>query len=156
MMKEGAMLNLNELINLHRKLEFLHRQSISDYWDENHENDLLRCLSLRQINHLLTIQSYGPCSLQTIMQHTGLSSSAVSAAVDKLVKAGVVDRAQNQENRREALVSLTPNIQRHLKQIHDRFCARISEILSDCSDEEAGIINKSAQILSRKLKKIQD
>lgn len=146
------MLNLNELFKVQYMLDFLRRQNVADYWDENKQDDILRHLSLRQINYLLTIKRYGPCSLQTVMHYTRLSSSAVSAAVDKLVKLGVIERVQNSENRREVLVSLTPDIQTHLERIDKRFRSQIEEILSDCNAEEAELLNKSAQILSCKLK----
>jgi DNA-binding MarR family transcriptional regulator len=144
------MLDLKKLLALHLELVFQRRQSIADYWDENQEDDLIARLTLRQINYLVTIKRYGPCSIHTIMQYTGLSSSAASAAVDKLVKAGVVDRVQNRDNRREVLVSLTPKIRYHMEQINERFLERIAEILADCSSEEEKAINRSTEILNRK------
>jgi DNA-binding MarR family transcriptional regulator len=148
---EDSMLDLKNFVDLHRKIECLHRQCIAEYWEDNQEDDILRELSLRQLNYLFTIERYGPCSLQTVMHYTGMSSSAVSAAVDKLVKVGVVDRSQNQENRREAIVSLNRNIRGHLKRINDRFCKDIAEAFSDCSRKEKDIINKFTEIMSGRL-----
>ena len=146
------MIDLKSFVDLHSKIEFLHRQSIAKYWEDNHSDDILKVLSLRQLNYLFTIKRYGPCSLQTIMHYTGMSSSAVSAAVDKLVKVGVVERSQNPKNRREAIVSLNCNIMHHIKQVNDCFCADISEIFLDCSDEEADIINRFTEIMGKKLR----
>ncbi len=144
---------LDDFFEAHCDVEFLRRQNIADYWDEKHSNDLIRKFSLRQINYLATIHRYGPCSLQTIMHHTGLSSSAVSAAVDKLVMAKVVTRVQNEANRREVLVSITPAIRRHLNAIDTRFCRKIAGILADCTADELSVIAQSSAIIRRKLEK---
>jgi DNA-binding MarR family transcriptional regulator len=145
------MLETENFVDIHRKIGSLHRHCIAEYWEENHEDDIIRSLSLRQINYLFTIERYGPCSLQTIMHYTNMSSSAVSSAIDKMVKIGVVDRVQNQENRREAIVSLNRNILRHIKKINDRFGKEIAKLLSDCNEKDVRAINRFNEIMSQKL-----
>lgn len=143
--------DLNDFFEMHRDMEFLRRQNIADYWDEKQSDDLVRKFSLRQINYLLTIYRHGPCSLQTVMRHTGLSSSAVSAAVDKLVKAKVVRRIRNEENRREVLVSLSPAIRKHLDTIDVRFRKKITCILADCPKNELSDIVRISALIRKKL-----
>ncbi len=144
------MTDLNDFFEAHCSIEFLRRQNIAEYWDENQEDDVIARLTPRQINHLVVINRYGPCSLHTVTQHTGLSSSAASAAIDKMVRLGIVDRVQNRDNRREIQVTLTPAIRNHLARIDLRFRTRIAAILADCTDEEAESISRSAGILRRK------
>jgi DNA-binding MarR family transcriptional regulator len=146
---------LDDFFEAHRDIEFLRRQNIADYWDEKQSDDLIRKFSLRQINYLSTIYRHGPCSLQTIMHHTGLSSSAVSAAIDKLVRAKVVNRVQNESNRREVLVSLTSAIRRHLNAIDMRFRKKIAGMLADCPPDELSAIARSSAIIRKKLEKQQ-
>lgn len=68
---------------MHRDIEVLRRRAIAEYWNDNQTDDVIAQLSLRQLSHLVTIEKLGPCSLLTVMRHTGLSKSAVSAAVDQ-------------------------------------------------------------------------
>lgn len=147
------MIDLNDFFESHNAIEFLRRQCISEYWEGLQKDDLIAMLSLRQKNFLFTIKRFGPCSLQTIMNNTGLSSSAVSASVDKLVRIDIVKRVRNSENRREVLVSLTPELHDHFRKIDSLFRSRVSKILSECTPEESDAIFKSAKALRRKFAK---
>ena len=144
------MLDLNDFFEVHNAIEFLRRECISEYWEGLQKDDVIARLNPRQKNYLFTIKRFGPCSLQVIMHHTGLSSSAASAAVDKLVKIGIVNRVRNDENRREVQVSLAPELHDHFRKIDSLFRTRISRILSECSPEEADVILKGAEALRRK------
>lgn len=144
------MLDLDNFFEAHNAIEFLRRQCISDYWESIKKDDVIAKLSLRQKNYLFAIKHLGPCSLQTIMLHTGLSSSAASAVVDKLVKIGIVNRTRNSENRREILVSLAPELDDHFRKINSLFRHRIAEILSECSSDELNSITQNAKVLRQK------
>ena len=102
---------------MHRDIEVLRRWAIAEYWNDNQTDDVIAQLSLRQLSHLVTIEKLGPCSLLTVMRHTGLSKSAVSAAVDKLVRLGILSRVGNPDNRREILIGVLPTVKTHLKNI---------------------------------------
>ncbi|MDD3117548.1 MAG: MarR family winged helix-turn-helix transcriptional regulator [Victivallales bacterium] len=144
------MTTLDDFFAAHYAVEFLRRHNISDYWEETQAEDIVGKLSPRQVNYLVTIDRYGPCSLQTIMHYTGLSSSAASAAVDKMVRLGIAERNRNPANRREIQVCLTTAVQEQMRQIDARFRRRVAAILSDCTPEEQATINRSAAILRRK------
>lgn len=51
----------------------------------------------------------GPMTAGAIAEHTGLTSGAVTGLVERLRKAGYVDRASDPADRRRVLVSLRPN-----------------------------------------------
>ena len=137
-------------LEAHADIEAIRRKNIADYWEEDQKEDIVAKFSMRQRHHLLSIHRYGPCSLQTLMQHTGLSSSAVSAAVDKLVKAKVVRRVQNKENRREVRVSVIPALKEHLDEIDKRFRGKVASIFANFStDENAAVLKSSEALLKR-------
>lgn len=143
---------MEDFFVVHGAVEFLRRQCISEYWDELREDDIVAALSPRQKNHLFTIKRLGPCSLHSIMLHTGLSSSAASAAVDKLVRLGVVERERNSENRREIVVRVTPGLEEHFRRIEDKFRERVSSLLSECETGELEAVRGGMAVLRRRFR----
>ena len=144
------MFELNDFFGVHNAVEFLRRQCISEYWEGLQEDDVVAGLNHRQKNYLFTIKRLGPCSLHTIMHHTGLSSSAVSTAIDKLVRIGIVHRVRNDENRREVLVSIAPELDEHFREINSLFRSRIAAILAKCTPAESDTIFKGMKTLRGK------
>jgi DNA-binding MarR family transcriptional regulator len=51
----------------------------------------------------------GPMTAGAIVEHTGLSSGAVTGLIDRLRAAGYVDRAVDPQDRRKILVNLRPD-----------------------------------------------
>ena len=136
---------------MHRDIEVLRRRAIAEYWNDNQTDDVIAQLSLRQLSHLVTIEKLGPCSLLTVMRHTGLSKSAVSAAV---VRLGILSRVSNPDNRREILIGVLPAVKTHLKNIDARFRRLVNSIFAEeCTGEEIDKIAEVSALIVEKLKK---
>ena len=145
---------MNVFFEMHRDIEILRRRAIAEYWNDNQSDDVIAQLSLRQLSHLVTIEKLGPCSLQTVMRHTGLSKSAVSAAVDKMVRFGLLSRIENPDNRREILIGVLPTVKTHLENIDRRFRSLVTGIFAkECSEAEMKEIADVAALIVEKLKK---
>ncbi len=145
------MQDFSDCYRIHEAVHYLRGRCILEYWEKAKVDDIVNRLNTTQQKYLFAIKRLGPCSLNTVMNHTGFSCSATSTAIDKLVKLGAVNRERNPENRREIIVSLTPEIDKHLKGIDELFKRRIAEVLSSCTPEETDIIMKGAIILRKKL-----
>lgn len=52
-----------------------------------------------------------------IAAHVGISGSAVTGTIDRLVAAGLVERAHDQEDRRQIFIALTPSGESTVRQI---------------------------------------
>ena len=83
---------LNHYFRLHQAIKRIRKEAIAEYWEKENKDDIIAALTPRQMNYLMIIHKRGPCTLQEIMGLTGLSASASSAAVDKLVKLGILSR----------------------------------------------------------------
>lgn len=57
----------------------------------------------------LDLVSRGPVTAGSIAQHTGLTTGAVTGLVDRLVKAGYVQRTADPADRRRVTISMLPN-----------------------------------------------
>ena len=145
------MRDLSDFFKIHDVIESVRRQAINDYWNEIKSDDIVAKLNATQRKYLFTIKRKGPCSLHTVMHCTGFSCSATSTAIDKLVRIGAVNRVRNDENRREIIVSLTPEMDAHFKNIHALFRDKISKVLAECSQEEIDSIINGAKVLLKKL-----
>ncbi len=145
------MRELDAFLTLHRELVMLRGECIADYWEENRSDDLLRVLSLRQMCTLLAIEQIAPCSLAGVMARTNLSKSAASAAVDKLVRCGMVTRRRNEENRRELIIEVEPEIRHYLDSIEDRFHREIDRHLAACGASEIHALNEASRALLNQL-----
>lgn len=139
--------NFDDFFRIHDVIESIRRQAINDYWEEIKTDDIVAKLNATQRKYLFTIKRKGPCSLHTVMHHTGFSAAATSTAIDKLVRIGAVNRVRNDENRREIIVSLTPEMDAHFKNIDALFRHRVSKVLSRCSQGESDSILNGAQVL---------
>jgi DNA-binding MarR family transcriptional regulator len=60
----------------------------------------------------LDLVSRGPVTAGAIAQHTGLTTGAVTGLVDRLEKAGYVQRAADPSDRRRVTISMRPNTRR--------------------------------------------
>ena len=145
------MREMNVFFEMHRDIEILRRRAIAEYWNDNQSDDVIAQLSLRQLSHLVTIEKLGSCSLQTVMRHTGLSKSAVSAAVDKMVRLGLLSRIENPENRREILIGVLPAVRTHLENIDRHLVTGIFQ--KECTEAEMTEIAGVSALIVEKLKK---
>lgn len=136
---------------MHRAVELFRRECIADYWEKHKAADPIAPLSQRQISLLMLIHAQQPCTLSEVMTRCGLSASAASAAVDKLVRAGLVRRELNEENRRSVNISIEPAIRSTLEEVDADFRARLAEFFKDCTESELSAIAQAAEIVCRRL-----
>lgn len=74
-------------------------------------------LSFSQVAALHIIDQAQSISIQEISQRLNLSVSATSRLIDDLVKTDYINRAEDQENRRSKILTLTPRGQDFLDQL---------------------------------------
>lgn len=69
-------------------------------------------LSAAERKCLDILDRLGPVSAGRIAEHTGLTSGAVTGMIDRLSRAGYLDRTPNPADRRSVLITLRPNTPR--------------------------------------------
>lgn len=92
-------------------------------------------LTMSEVNTLYEVNASGSLSLSEISRLTGLSKSATSQLVERLVRQGLLSRQESPHSRRQKQVSLTPDG----RGITDRFdramLERLAESLGPVPDE---------------------
>src|SRR5574342_1161322 len=65
-------------------------------------------LSMSQYSILMQLHHHGSCSISDISERFDTTSAAASQIADKLVQAGLLERAEDPEDRRAKLLTLSP------------------------------------------------
>jgi len=80
-------------------------------------DDSFKNLSSNHVHTALILKSVAPCSLKTFAATLRMSKAAASALVDRMVKAGAVQRNANPDNRREILLTVSPAFEAHVEHV---------------------------------------
>ncbi|MFJ3924840.1 MarR family winged helix-turn-helix transcriptional regulator [Streptomyces sp. NPDC090022] len=81
-----------------------------------------------------------PVSTGDVARLTGLTSGSATRLVDRLVKAGVVERHADPHDRRRSLVALSPTARTRISTAWDTPGRAFGEVLSGYSDAELAVI----------------
>jgi DNA-binding MarR family transcriptional regulator len=93
----------------------------------------MKCLDLARDEHDLTAGR--------IAEITGLSTSAVTSAVDRLEKRGFVTRERDPDDRRKVLIRPTGAHDAEAAEIFDKIGTRFAAVVGDYTDAELALIN---------------
>jgi len=93
-------------------------------------DDSFRNVSSNYVHAALLLKTISPCALKTFAATMRSSKAAASALVDRMVKAGVVRREANPQNRREILLTVSPEFESHVEHVRSEM-TRWFEILAE-------------------------
>ncbi|MER6776835.1 MULTISPECIES: MarR family transcriptional regulator [unclassified Streptomyces] len=82
----------------------------------------------------------GPVSTGDIARLTGLTSGSATRLVDRLVKAGIVERLADPRDRRRSLVALVPEARRRIGEAWETPGRAFGAVLESYSDSELAVI----------------
>ncbi|MDF0528812.1 MarR family transcriptional regulator [Tsukamurella sp. 8F] len=109
------------------------------------------------------LRRLGPVSASQLVEHTGLTSGAVTGLVDRLVRRGFAERAPDSQDRRRILVTLKPDpaLDRQLADVFgplgadmagmldERFTPEQQQAISDFQRATTDILRRHTARLSR-------
>nr|CTQ98610.1 Transcriptional regulator, MarR family [Kibdelosporangium sp. MJ126-NF4] len=90
-------------------------------------------ITVPQFRLLLVLDTSGPQKLTSIAETLGVNPSTATRTVDRLVTAGLVEREQNPQSRRELVVSLSRNGRTVVRNVIRRRRAQITDIVGQMS-----------------------
>lgn len=82
----------------------------------------------------------GPVTAGQIMEHTKLTSGAVTGLIDRLARKGYVERAADPRDRRKVLVRIVPEAIKPLLDLFAPMAARSAALMRQYSAEELALI----------------
>lgn len=105
-----------------------------------------------QCHAVLALEEAGPTSLGELAAALELDSSTLSRTVDGLVKEGLARRREDPENRRRAIVSLSPAGEAAAARINEACDRYYRSLLSSLSETDAVGVVRAVPILAEALR----
>ena len=109
-------------------------------------------ISSVQFNHLMLMRSVLPCNLSRVMAVTGLTSAGASLFVEKLVTVGVLKREVDPRDRRNVIISATPETKKIFAQVDQGLNELIDGYFTQCgcTPEELDVLERAGKIVCDK------
>lgn len=85
-------------------------------------------VTLSQFRTMVVLRAHGATRLNRLAARLGVNASTTLRTVERLIAAGLVDRRENAEDRREVVIELTPPGQRLVDDVTHRRRRAIEEI----------------------------
>lgn len=95
---------------------------------------------LTQVRILVTVASRGSASLGTVAEAAGIHISKASRLCDRLVRAGLLDRADDPNDRRQLTLTLTSDGRRIVRTVGSRRQAEIARILARMTPRRRAVL----------------
>lgn len=87
-------------------------------------------LSVPQFRALAFLNRHPGASLSDLAEHLGVTKATASATVERLVRRGLVNRADDPQERRRLVLTLTPSGVIHLQQAREATHSSVTEVLA--------------------------
>ena len=101
----------------------------------------------------------GPVTAGQIIEHTKLTSGAVTGLIDRLAKKGYVERAADPQDRRKVLVRIVPEAVRPLLDLFAPMAERTAALMRQYSAEEleliAGFVEKGTALALERARELE-
>lgn len=130
-----------------RLLEIARHEFIDKEWAENYSS----LMPQQQFIHLMMVRPVLPCNLSKIMVVTGLTSAGASIFVNKMVKLGVFIRSEDQNDRRNVVISFSPMAIDQIKKIEKRLDGFICSFFPPRTESELDVLLAASKVVSRSL-----
>ena len=105
----------------------------------------------RQVTLLWLIREHPGLSLRELAAEERVSAPAVSGIVDRLEKAGLIERVRDPEDRRRVGLEVTGDGERLLKRVRARRTTWLAERLKGLDDDELAAVEAAIEPLWRLL-----
>ena len=111
-------------------------------------------LSMPQFGLMMHLYHHQSCGMTEIGQHSGASNAATSQLVDRLVDKQLVERTENQNDRRSKQITLTAKGRKIVETSIGERCRWVEELASHLSRAEQEKVSHALPALLRSLEAI--
>ena len=108
-------------------------------------------LTYNQYKTLLTVADRGECSMGDLARELAVAMSSASQMVDRLVGEGLIERQQDETNRRQVIIRLTGSGEALIARLRQGILDGYSRVLAKMSEEEQEELVGSFETIARLL-----
>ncbi len=109
-----------------------------------------------QVAALTTLERHGPLSPSELAEREQIKRPTATKVIARLADAGLAERTANPDDRRCALVSLTPDGTALLRRVRERKTAYLASRLHELDADDAHALERAADVLERLLEGDRD
>src|SRR4051812_5023069 len=106
-------------------------------------------LTMSQAKLLYVVMAYGPLTMSEVAGQLGITLSTASGAVDHLVSAGLLPRADAPANRRQVHVGVTRVGLSALEQMREFGERQLRSLFDHIADDDVAVVERAMEILTR-------
>lgn len=97
-------------------------------------------VTLSQFRTMVVLRAHGPAQLKRLSDRLGVNASTTLRTVERLITAGLVDRRENAEDRREVVIELTARGQGLVDDVTSRRRQAIEEIVREVPAHQRDVL----------------
>jgi DNA-binding MarR family transcriptional regulator len=112
-------------------------------------------LSMHQLGLLMQIHYRGNCGISDIGNRFDITNAAASQLVDKLVQNGLIQRAEDPQDRRAKLLTLTEKGKEMIQHSTERSYRWVGDLAQKLSSEEREQVDEALNIMTRAVKELE-
>lgn len=105
-------------------------------------------LTMAQLKTLLVLDDHGPLHIGQVGCRMGVTLPTASYQVDRLVRAGLVERVEDSRDRRRTLVHLTPKAEELVRSLRQGRAGQLRAWLSELPAEDIRALDQSMAALA--------
>ncbi len=106
-------------------------------------------LTMSQAKLLYVVMAHGPLTMSEVAGQLGVTLSTASGAVDHLVSAGLLTRADDPANRRQVHVAVTRVGLSALEQMREFGERQLRSLFDHIADDDVAVVERAMEILTR-------
>jgi DNA-binding MarR family transcriptional regulator len=119
---------------IQRRVQRQHLSSIQSSMQQ--VGDEYQDLTVVQVQVLKSVMAHQPITIKRLAELRNITSSAATQAVDTLANKGMVQRVQDENDRRSTLISLTPGYQERVTDFMGKLGTSFDTVFSVLTDKE--------------------
>lgn len=112
-------------------------------------------ISMPQITTLMRLHYHGACGISEVGSHLGVTNAAASQMVEKLVQQGLLERAEDPDDRRAKQLTLTPKGRALIQKSLEARRRWLEELVTALTPEQQKAVITTLPYLTRAARRLE-
>ncbi len=105
-------------------------------------------ITMAQAKALYLVLAAGELRMSELATQLGVTSSTATGQVDRLVELGLLERRDDPGDRRQVVVTTTPEAQANLEHLRELNTRRMRELLAHLDGDDLAVVERAITVLA--------